>query len=316
MIKLVLIFMFMFVSQQLYAAALPFTEISNSPDSTQPGLNGKVNIQLPLVDDFTPLKVKLINLKSKEIVNVGQGEYQIKQGEYQLWAYKALLDDDVDQSFEQYKVQISVDSYETKNINVPKLNKRRFTSWHDYFTLSLQLSTLGDDYEVSGILNEFYTQQNIANAYPEMNAISVNDSDAQSRTGIALNYKHFFANSNWLMMAEWFTDQDSNKSLNRSGFGLGAGKYWEGESSNYWIAGIVGSETAAWNDIQVGGNSSIKISGENDNQTLSLDAGMIYAPMNLLFGARFDLVNQSMMFNIGYVFGGKKQGFIDPEFVN
>ena len=66
----------------------------------------------------------------------------------------------------------------------------------------------------------------------------------------------------------------------------------------------------------MGGNTSITIERENDNQTLNVDAGMIYAPMNLALSARLDLAKQSVMFNIGYVFGGKKQGFMDPEFIN
>ena len=316
MIKIILLLFVICLPRYLYAAALPFTETQNASETSQSQLSGKVNIQLPSIDEFTPLTVKLINLNTKEVVNIGQGEYLISQGEYQILVYKALLDDDIDHSYAQFKAEISVGSSETVNIDVPELNKRRFTSWHDYLTISLQLASIGDDYEVSSILNEFYTKQTIANTFPEFNSISANDSDAQSRTGLSINYKHFFANSDWLMYAELFADQDSNSSLNRSGFGLGGGKYWEGENSNYWVAGGIGSETAKWNDITVGGNTSISISGENSNETLNVEAGMIYVPMNLSFGARFDLANQSVMFNVGYVFGGKKQGFIDPEFVN
>lgn len=119
----------------------------------------------------------------------------------------------------------------------------------------------------------------------------------------------------WLKV-ESFTDQGSNKSHNRSGFGLGAGQYRAEDNLNAWVAALIGREAASWNNINVVGNSSIKISGENDNQTFNLETGMIYTAMNLVLGARFDLVNQSIMFKLGYVFGGQKKGFIDLPFAN
>jgi hypothetical protein len=42
---------------------------------------------------------------------------------------------------------------------------------------------------------------------------------------------------------------------------------------------------------------------------------IIYQPLNLSATAKLDVVNQTLTINIGYAFGGRKQGYIDPAFV-
>jgi hypothetical protein len=295
-------------------AALPFTGPTRTDAPVVNALSAKVSIQMPDSNDLDEISIRLTNVSTGEVIQVSRGDYQISEGEYELLAYKSLIDD-IDESFKQYRTSISVRAGETVSVSIPALQKRRFTQWHDYLTVSLQMANIGDEYEVSGILKEFYDQQSIANNFPAINAIAENDTNAQSRTGLALNYKHMFADSDWMFYADYFIDQDSDSNLNRSGFGIGAGKYWDNEKSTFWLAGGVGSETAAWNDINVGGNSSIDIAGEHDNQTLNVEGGIIYRPFNISASARLDILNQTVTFNLGYIFGGKKQGFIDPKFV-
>jgi hypothetical protein len=297
-----------------HPAALPFTSESEAAQTGQVSLTGKIAITSAMAAERIPVAITLTSLSTGDVLTLSQGEYQISAGQYELQAYIPTLDGAVDESYQRYQVSIDIGQGESEEVTIPILGKRRSATWHDYFTISLQMAMIGDDYEVSGILNEFYTQQNIANNFPAINAISDNDSDAQDRTGISLNYKHFFADSDWMFYADYFIDQDSNNSLNRSGFGLGAGKYWDADKSSYWVAGGVGSETAAWDNITVGGNSSVTISGEADNETFDIQGGIIYRPFNLSASAKLDVVNQSVTFNIGYAFGGRKQGYIDPAF--
>jgi hypothetical protein len=298
-----------------HPAALPFTGESEAAQTGQVSLTGKIAITSAMAAERIPVAITLTSLSTGDVLTLSQGEYQISAGQYELQAYIPTLDGAVDESYQRYQASIDISQGESEEVTVPTLGKRRSATWHDYFTISLQVASIGDDYEVSGILNEFYTKQNISHSFPAINAISDNDSDAQSRTGISVNYKHFFADSDWMFYADYFMDEDSNNSLARSGFGLGAGKYWDSERSSYWVAGGVGSETAAWDDINVGGNTSITISGENDNQTLDVQGGIIYQPLNLSATAKLDVVNQTLTINIGYAFGGRKQGYIDPAFV-
>jgi hypothetical protein len=297
-----------------YGAALPFTGNDDARTKRDNDLSSRVSITTVNKDDLDRVKVRLTNTATGDTLEIFEGNYDISPGEYDVLAFKPQLDD-IDDSYQQYRTTVNIRSGELKSLTIPYLKKRRFTSWHDYLTVSFQMATIGDDYEVSSILNEFYTKQNISNSYPEINAISQNDGDAQSRSGLSLNYKHMFANSDWMFYADYFLDRDGDSNLNRSGFGVGAGKYWDSQNSTYWLAGGVGSENAAWNDITVGGNSSISISGDTDNQTVNAEAGIIYRPFNLSASARLDLINQTVTFNIGYLFGGKKQGYIDSAFI-
>ena len=305
----------MLFSLGMQAAMLPFIEEAVSDASESP-LNATLNVILPADDELNTFIVKLKNLTTNEVISIGKGQYKVQQGAYELIAYIANLDEEIDPSFTQYNTRFEVEAYKTLEVSVPKLTRRRYTSWYDYFTVSLQVGSLNGDYEVTSILNEYYTALNIPNSYPAVNTLSENDSNSQSRIGLTLNYKHFFADSKWMAYGEWFTDSDSNQSLDRSGFSLGAGRYWSSDKSNYWVASGIGSETAQWNNPSIGGSSTISISGKNDTQSLNLEAGLIYQPINTSLSVKFDLINQSLMFNVGYVFGGKKQGYIDPAFVN
>ena len=299
----------MLLSPASQAAMLLFS--GDSSNATEAPLNASLKVSLPDAGDLNTIIVKLRNLTTNEVISIGNGEYKVQQGSYELNAYIASLEEDIDPSFTRYKTRFEVDVNNPAQVIVPPLKRRRYTAWYDYFTVSLQAGTLGDDYEVTSILSEYYNALATPNSYPAINTIAENDSNAQTRIGLAINYKHYFADSKWLAYAEWFTDSDSNSSLERSGFGVGAGQYWVSDRSNYWVAGGIGSETAKWNDIHVGGNNAVSISGENDTQSLNLEAGMIYQPMNTSLSVKLDLNNQSLLFNVGYVFGGRKQGYID-----
>ncbi len=315
MIRLTLLTILLLSSSWLQAAMLPFSKPVKS-SGTESALNASLNILLSGAAEYNSVIVKLKNLNTGEVITIAAGEFKVEPGNYELLAYVPSLEEDEDPSFTQYKIQLEIDNSNPTVVNVPQLTRRRYSTWADLFTISLQAGSLNGDYEVTSILNEYYTAQNIANSYPEINTLAENDSNAQTRTGLNLNYKHLFADSDWMMYAEWFMDMDSNQSLNRSGFGVGAGKYWNTEKSNYWLAGGVGSETAEWNNIHIGGDVSITISGSNDTQSLNLEAGIIYQPINTSFSVKVDLNNQTLMLNVGYVLGGKKQGYIDSKWVD
>jgi len=299
----------------LQAAMLPFTEEVNSSASEAP-LDATLSVTLPDAKEYNTVIVKLTNMTTNKENSIGSGSYKIQPGTYELEAFIESLEGEVDPAFTRYKIHFTITNFEPVDITIPEFKRRRYSTWADYFTITLQAGSLSGDYEVTSVLSEYYTKLGIPNSYPEVNALSENNSNSQSRIGFSLNYKHFFSASNWMMSGELFTDADSNQSLNRLGFSIGAGKYWNRKKSNYWLAGSVGNETAEWNNIHVGGDKSVSISGKHDAQSFNVEAGMIYRPLNTSISVKFDLNNQSLMLNVGYVFGNQKKGYIDPLWVD
>jgi hypothetical protein len=300
-----------FLSGGINAAMLPFSE-DEEASTSKADLTATLTIILAGAEESNDVLVKLLNHNTNEERNLDEGVYHIQPGSYEIRAFTESFKDEVNLSFTQYKTSFRVSDSNSKVVNIPILKRRRYGTWADYLSISLQGGTLNGDYEVTSLLNEYYTKLGTPNSYPKVNTISENDSNAQSRIGLSLNYKHLFSASSWLIYGDFFSDSDGNQRLDRTGYSVGMGKYWGSKNSTYWFAGGIGSEAAKWNGINIGGDTSVSISGSHETQTLNLEVGIIYRPLNTSLSVKFDPYNESLMMNLGYVLGKQSKGYIDP----
>lgn len=295
----------------IHAAMLPLTS-SFSPTelAEQTELTGTLKLTIEKNDPLIRFIVR--NTQTDEEIMLTTGTYSIAPARYEITLVRLDgIEKSPDINYQRITETVTIRKAERETMQFPSPIRRVMATWYDDFSISFATGKLGNNYEVTNILKEHYDKRGVTNSYSELDTVGNMGGSLASRTGVALGYRHLFANSSWLAEVEVNWDQDPDSRLVRTGFAAGAGKYWEGENTTPWISILAGQETATWNDMSIDGTT--KLNGSNSVTSLNLVAGMAYRPFNLHISAKFDLLNQSMMANIGYLLGGKSSGYSEPE---
>ena len=287
------------LSLSLQAAMIPMEGVFSEQEKTVDIETPKSAIlHLKLEKEDRQSRFVIRDLYTNEELILKPGAYAIGPGEYRLILFRLdVLDEKPDPNFQTITETVTIEKDETISRTFPLAAERVIATWYDDWTIALTTGQLGADYEVSHLLKEQYDSQGISNSYPELDKVGNIGGSIASRTGIALGYKHLFAQSSWLAQIDLAWDQDADSFLTRTGIHLGAGKYWGHATTTPWISALVGQESATWNGISIDGTNSL--SGSNSVTTLNLEVGLTYRPWNILLSGRYDLINQSFMAHLG-----------------
>lgn len=302
--RMLLLITWLITLSSAQAAMLPMQPTFNPDGEVDAQQESSARLNLKLEDNDPLLRFFILNQETDEELTLSAGEYAMAPGQYQITLIRLDgIERKPDANYQQITDTITLTANQSITRTFPTPIRRVIATWYNDWSIAFATGTLGDDYEVSNLHKEHYDALNIANSYPETDAVGNLGGALASRTGISLGYRHLFAQSNWLAQLDLSWDQDPDQRLTRTGVHLGAGKYWTTTNTTPWISALVGQETTAWNDVTLKGNT---LSGSHAVTTLNFEAGIVYRPINLHLSARVDPINQNMMASIGYIFGGKQ----------
>jgi len=301
-----------FLVQQANASLLPMYSAPVVSDTESEENSLDAVIEISSFQEKPDFVVRLTETSSNESYVVDSGVYDIAPGIYDIKVYKKHhINNNVDPGYKVIQERLRINSGQKILRKYRNPKRLVLSTWFDYFSISAITSTLGDDVEVSNPEKEYYDGIGVANNFPEKVKISSVSTNAQSRVGLSVAYRHLFASSRWLAHAEYYFDSDSDGDLTRNAFLVSGGRYWVSKSFNSWIAFGSGQESISWNNVNVVSNTPVSINGSNKYTPLIIEAGTIYRPLNVQFSFRLDPTNSSIMLGVGYALGRKTSGYLD-----